>query len=148
MTRPGVAMDVPADVPAEETDVMVVTAGPRRRRSVTATVALVLVAVLTGCGSTPGAEIPSPMPPSSASDPSVTPPTSSAAPLVVTGTVTEGVEQGCLVLTDGDTTYLLLGADDELVPGAEVTVEGTLADDVMTICQQGTPLQVLSVRPR
>jgi hypothetical protein len=87
------------------------------------------------------------MPPSSTSDPSATP-TPTGAPIVVTGTVTAGVEEGCLVLTDGGTTYLLLGEDDQLVPGAEVTVEGTLADDVVTICQEGTPLQVQSVRPR
>jgi hypothetical protein len=130
--------------------VLVTVAGPLARRTTTAAVVLVVVGALTACSSTPGAEDPSPVP-SSPSEPSATPaptPTPTGTPIVVTGTVTEGVEQGCLVLIDDGTTYLLLGAEDQLAPGAEMTVEGRLADDVMTTCQQGTPLRVESVRPR
>jgi hypothetical protein len=114
----------------------------------TASLVLVVLGALTACGSTPGGEIPTPVPPSGSSEPGATSPTPTGTPIVITGTVTEGVERGCLVLTDHGTTYLLLGANDQLRPGTEVTVEGTLALDVMTTCQQGTPLQVLSVRPR
>jgi hypothetical protein len=114
----------------------------------TACVVLIEFGVLTACGSTPGGEIPSPVPPSGSSEPSAPSPTPTGTQLAVTGTVTEGAERGCLVLTDNGTTYLLLGAEDQLIPGAVVTFEGTLAEDVMTICQQGTPLQVQSVRAR
>jgi hypothetical protein len=74
-------------------------------------------------------------------------PAPTGAPVRVTGTVTEGVEHGCLVLTHEGTTYLLLGAHDQLPPGTRVTVEGTLPDDVATTCQQGTPLLVGTVLP-
>jgi hypothetical protein len=75
-------------------------------------------------------------------------PTPSGKPVTVSGTVAAGVESGCLVLTSGGTTYLLLGSHEGLTPGADVTVEGTLVTDVMTTCQQGTPLLVRSVRAR
>lgn len=129
--------------------ILVTATRPRARwRTMTATAALAVVTVVTACSSTPGAETPSPTPSSSATDQSGTEGTPTAGPIEVTGTVTEGVEEGCLVLTDQGTTYLLLGEHDELVDGAEVTVEGTLADDGATTCQQGTPLEVQSVRPR
>ena len=76
------------------------------------------------------------------------PPASSDGPTItVTGTVGAGVEAGCLVLTAGGTTYELLGARDVLRAGDRVTVEGALAEDVVTTCQQGTPLRVRVVRP-
>ena len=100
---------------------------------------------------------PDPSRPAGSPGPSATPapteiedlpvPTPTGKPVTVTGTVAAGVEAGCLVLTSGGTTYLLLGSHDQLAPGARVTVEGTLAEDVMTTCQQGTPLQVRTVRP-
>lgn len=121
-------------------------AGSPARCAAIAALVLMGAGGLTACTSTPGSETSSPVP--QTSDPSATSPSPTATPLVVSGTVTEGVEAGCLVLTDGDTTYLLLGAQDQLTPGAEVTVEGTPAEDTMTTCQQGTPLQVRSVRPR
>ncbi|GAA2725948.1 hypothetical protein [Cellulomonas aerilata] len=75
-------------------------------------------------------------------------PAATGTPVQATGTVTQGVEHGCLLLEDGGTTYLLLGFPDQLPVGAEVTVEGTLAEDVMTTCQQGTPLLVRTVTAR
>jgi hypothetical protein len=78
----------------------------------------------------------------------VSPPEGPAAPgdglLTVTGTVTEGVEAGCRVL-DG---YLLIGGPSDLLqPGARITVIGRIDPDVLSYCQQGTPLLVESVRP-
>lgn len=67
-----------------------------------------------------------------------------AEPVTVTGTVEEGVEPGCLVL-DG---YLLLGGRDRGIrAGAKVIVTGRIQRDLVTTCQQGTPLRVETVRP-
>jgi hypothetical protein len=67
-----------------------------------------------------------------------------AKPVTISGTVQEGVEAGCLVL-DG---YLLIGGRDQGVrAGAKVTVTGRAQPNLMTTCQQGTPLQVETVRP-
>jgi hypothetical protein len=64
--------------------------------------------------------------------------------VVVSGTLEAGVEANC-VLLDG---YLLLGGPPELLrPGQSVTVRGHLATDLVTTCQQGTPLQVDRVVP-
>jgi hypothetical protein len=38
--------------------------------------------------------------------------------------------------------YLLIGRQGTLVTGQEVEVEGTLQPDLITTCQQGTPLVV------
>ncbi len=62
----------------------------------------------------------------------------------LTGTVTAGVEHGCLLL-DG---YLLVGGDPTVIhAGAQITVTGRVVPDLVTTCQQGTPLVVLSARP-
>ena len=67
--------------------------------------------------------------------------------IAVTGVVTAGVEPGCRLISDGRTSYLLLGGDGELAKvGARVTVTGTIGENVMSTCQQGTPLQVKSVK--
>ena len=61
----------------------------------------------------------------------------------LTGTVSSGVEPGCLLL-DG---YLLLGGPrDVLKPGARVTVTGQAEPGMMTTCQQGTPFVVESAK--
>jgi hypothetical protein len=75
-------------------------------------------------------------------------PTTEPAPpggeLTVTGTVSEGVEPGCLLL-DG---YLLVGGDrDQLRPGARVAVTGRVDRGLLSTCQQGVPLVVASVEP-
>jgi len=70
--------------------------------------------------------------------------------MVVTGTVTfVAVEGGCLGLkadgTDGFKTYELLGGDrNVLTAGARVRVTGRVRSDVATICQIGTPFEVVS----
>ncbi|BBH66555.1 hypothetical protein ACTI_32400 [Actinoplanes sp. OR16] len=63
----------------------------------------------------------------------------------LTGTVTEGVEPGCLLL-DG---HLLIFNDaaqkGSVKAGDQVTVTGKADKDLMTTCQQGTPFKVSSV---
>ncbi|GAB7039931.1 MULTISPECIES: hypothetical protein [Catenuloplanes] len=86
------------------------------------------------------------------SDPGIPLPDMSGKPdkpleITVTGQVTAGVEPGCRLISDGRTSYLLLGGDVNVAKvGARVTVTGTLGENVMSTCQQGTPLQVKSVR--
>lgn len=75
--------------------------------------------------------------------PSKTP--SAAAPVTVTGTLAPGVEGGCLLLRAGGTTYVLVGRTAGLVAGRAVTVTGTVDRDLLTTCQQGTPLRVQRV---
>jgi hypothetical protein len=86
----------------------------------------------------------------------------SAAPIIapyptitVVGTVTAGVETGCLILVPFTSTgsaygggYLLIGGDRKvLVPGARVQVTGVLRSDVISYCMQGYPLDVVSAKP-
>jgi hypothetical protein len=62
----------------------------------------------------------------------------------LTGTVTAGVEHGCLLL-DG---YLLVGGDRAIIrAGARVTVTGRVVPGLITTCQQGTPMVVTSAQP-
>ncbi|HEX7305346.1 hypothetical protein [Lentzea sp.] len=124
--------------------------------------ALVLCLVVASCGQPPPAEVPasstqfvstatqpsSPAPsvPSSVvRSPSTTPPSRAGEPATTTvrGTVSGGVESGCLILTTGTESYLLLGADPAIaVAGAEVEVSGRADPGAMTTCQQGTPFHV------
>lgn len=53
------------------------------------------------------------------------------------------MEAGCLLLRG----YLLIGGRDQgLRAGATVTVTGRTETDLLSTCQQGTPLRVDSVR--
>jgi hypothetical protein len=65
----------------------------------------------------------------------------------LTGTITAGVEPGCLLLDD----HLLLIQDEKLKTaaqaGASVTVTGRADQGLMTTCQQGTPFVVTAIRP-
>ncbi len=85
---------------------------------------------------------PSPRPKSS-----LTLPAETAKPggtLTLTGTVTGGVEGGCLLL-DG---YLLLNPNPRVVrEGARVTVTGEVRQDMVTTCQQGTPFMIRTAEP-
>jgi hypothetical protein len=76
--------------------------------------------------------------------PSRTTPSRALEPgITVRGTVSTGVESGCLVLDTGTAQYLLLGADPAIaVAGAVVEVSGRTEPGAMTTCQQGTPFQV------
>ncbi|WP_156937559.1 hypothetical protein [Haloglycomyces albus] len=64
--------------------------------------------------------------------------------MVISGTVEEGVEAGCLVLTHDGTTYGLYGEKDESVvyAGAEVTLSGHVDKGIFGTCQQGTPFVI------
>ncbi|MEU4569682.1 hypothetical protein [Micromonospora sp. NPDC023956] len=73
-------------------------------------------------------------------------PSASAAPggATITGTVTSGVEPGCLLLGE----YLLVGGPRDMIKsGAKITVTGRVQADLMTTCQQGTPFLVDRVNP-
>jgi hypothetical protein len=137
----------------------------------TVTVAGIALALLAGCGGPSeqagGTVSPSgaatsgsssslpPSPPASRPPDSPPPPTTRPVPppptgelVTVRGRVEEGVEAGCVVLrADAGTTYLLIGADPAVAtPGARVEVEGDLRIDLLTTCQQGTPIAVKKVR--
>lgn len=78
------------------------------------------------------------------------PPTTGQTPpageVTVTGTVIEGVEPNCLLLTGGGRTYLLVGGDRaELRAGARVAVTGRVDRGLLSTCQQGEPLVVASI---
>jgi hypothetical protein len=68
--------------------------------------------------------------------------------LVVRGTVRAGVEPGCLLLDAQDKqAYLLLDADQTtLRPGARVEVVGQRTDQIVSTCNEGVALSVVSVR--
>lgn len=71
-----------------------------------------------------------------------------APSITITGTPTEGVENGCVVMQSGDTLYQLLGGERGLLmSGRPVKVRGTPQPGLMTTCQQGTPFQVTEVTP-
>ena len=66
--------------------------------------------------------------------------------MTLVGTVEEGVEASCLILTDEKTgqRFNLTGGDKTVVrPGARVTVVGVVRTDMMSYCQQGHIFQVL-----
>lgn len=69
---------------------------------------------------------------------------SKATLTTLTGVPRPGVESGCWML-DG---YLLIGVPGDLL-GADltITVTGRVQDDLMTTCQQGTPLVVDTAAP-
>jgi hypothetical protein len=61
----------------------------------------------------------------------------------VTGTVTEGVEAGCLLI-DG---YLLVNAPTSLVyAGVRVKLTLEVRTDLVSTCQQGTPAMITSAQ--
>lgn len=69
----------------------------------------------------------------------------------VQGTVTRGVESGCVVLVDasGAVVANLQGWDLQAHPlDTQVEVTGTFEPDLMTTCQQGTPFEVTAVVSR
>jgi hypothetical protein len=73
---------------------------------------------------------------------------SPGAMVTVRGVAGEGVEAGCVILNaDDGTVYQLLGGDLQVImSGGRIEVRGVLRPDVMSYCQQGTPLSVQSVR--
>ncbi|SMC57426.1 hypothetical protein [Lentzea albidocapillata] len=126
--------------------------------------AVLLCLVLASCGQVPPPQapasstpttdtstpsIPAPLPPSSTPLPTTTTPSRALEPGMTTvrGTVSAGVESGCMILNSGGEQYLLLGADPAIaVAGASVEVTGRADPGGMTTCQQGTPFHVTSTR--
>jgi hypothetical protein len=111
-------------------------------------VLLVSVLGLTACARTDDpAGSPGPASPSTPPSSSAPAPTGSAGEklMTLTGTVGEGVEAGCTILTAGDQVYELQGANIRSLKGT-VTVTGHVLHNVMTICQQGTPFRVVEVK--
>jgi hypothetical protein len=69
--------------------------------------------------------------------------------ITATGTLRDGVEPGCVLLqSEQGTVYLLVGGDrGKLTAGGRVQVTGMLSPDLLSICQQGQPLLVRSIKP-
>jgi hypothetical protein len=118
-------------------------------RRLAAALVLASAALLAGCATTGsgsgGATTPPPAttPATTAPAPS-TDPTSGA--VTVDGVVEKGVEPGCLVLKTGSQNYLLQGAQASSAPLAvPVRVTGQVRADLLSYCQQGTPLEVAAV---
>jgi hypothetical protein len=69
------------------------------------------------------------------------------AVVTVRGTVSTGVEAGCLMLTANGTAYQLVGGDrSALRAGRTVEVVGEVQPELATTCQQGTPLLVRQIK--
>lgn len=67
-----------------------------------------------------------------------------AGTTTLTGTISSGVEPGCLLL---DNHLLVGGPRDVLRAGAKVIVTGRVQADLITTCQQGTPFLVETAKP-
>ena len=69
--------------------------------------------------------------------------------VTVTGLLEEGVEAGCLVVTDEGSgqVYTVTGTDLPERLGERLTVTGTVDPDMMSYCQQGAILLVDDVTP-
>lgn len=125
--------------------------------------ALLLAAVLAGCGGQGGEDVGSSAGGGPASEPAAAsppPPTSTdelPEPLpppprgvdgdvqTLSGTVVRGVEARCLLLAGPGGDHLLLGGDPSVVRvGARVTVVGRADPTLLTTCQQGVPFRVQS----
>ena len=75
------------------------------------------------------------------------PATSAGSRLTLVGTVEDGVEASCLILTDESTghRYNVTDGDPAIVKvGARVKVTGVIRTDLMSHCQQGPIFQVLT----
>lgn len=110
---------------------------------------------MTGCAQAQPEGTVSPNPSSSESGlpkftPSAEPTKPSASEVTLTGTVERvGIEGGCTVLrVDTNKSFELKGGDPAILKaGARVTVKGKIRTDLMTICQMGPVLEVISSQP-
>lgn len=107
----------------------------------------------TASSATPSSSSPSPAPPgATVPAPSATP---SGPLLTLDGTARRGVEPNCTILDTADRkTYLLLGVnggtpDQKAIPlGVPLRVRGVEVDQLVSYCQQGTPVEVVDVTRR
>jgi hypothetical protein len=79
----------------------------------------------------------------------ISPGAGSLEKVTVTGLLEEGVEAGCLVITDEESgqVYNVTGADLPERIGERLTVTGTVDPDMMSYCQQGAIMLVDEVTP-
>jgi hypothetical protein len=68
--------------------------------------------------------------------------------LVLDGVATAGVELGCVVFSAKGTLYLLMGWRGRVPLDVPIRVRGQVLTDVLSYCQQGTPLSVIDVTRR
>jgi hypothetical protein len=121
------------------------------------TIALLSVLVVAGCGGETGGSEGTSAADASRSTPSPTPsvrltedltpiPTAGEVVRQLRGTLSDGVEPGCVLLTAADGLYLLVGGDRSmLTAGGTVVVTGIVRPHLVTTCQQGTPFQVQTI---
>ena len=116
--------------------------------------ALGAVLTLSGCGSGQegqGASSASPGATPTSLPEDLTPtPTGRAQHVTLRGTVSKGVEAGCLVFTTPesaatDGTWVLVGRTAGLEDGDQVTLRGARRNDLATTCQQGPAFEVAEV---
>ena len=103
--------------------------------------------------SLPRSDVPPPVdgssaPPGSGLPSRVDPAPAPGRQITVEGVVEPGVEAGCKILTTPSGSYLLLGSDEQVPLGVRVRIQGEALTSVLTTCQQGTPLRVISVTRR
>jgi hypothetical protein len=125
---------------------------------------LLAVALLAACadsgagdGEAAGGTTPTTAPQTQPTTPTTSPrppsTTASGSPgrseITATGTLRDGVEPGCVLLqSEQGSVYLLVGGDrGKLTAGGRVQVTGLLSPDLLSICQEGQPLLVRSIKP-
>ncbi len=129
------------------------------RRTPALTALLVAVLAASGCardagtGDSAGAPAPAPATSSAAPESTALPEpdkSGTAGAQTISGTVTAGVEPGCLLLTGDGGEHLLVFADPAMradaTIGSKLTVTGEAQPGQMSTCQQGIPFRVTSVR--
>jgi hypothetical protein len=81
--------------------------------------------------------------------PTTAPGSTGKSEITATGTLRDGVEPGCVLLqSEQGSVYLLVGGDrSKLTAGGRVQVTGRLSPDLLSICQEGQPLLVRSIKP-
>jgi hypothetical protein len=127
-----------------------------------ALVALAVLLVTAGCARADDTAAPAPSPSQAAPtvEPSLPitdlplpskPAPGAAGAQTLTGTVTSGVEPGCVLLSGSAGSHLLIFDDPTLkakaTSGSRVVVTGKADPGMMTTCQQGTPFLVTDIRP-
>ena len=124
--------------------------------------ALLLLVLAAGCANNATDSGAAPAPAPSASDVVDLPTTKPSGPVgeptsgrpvaggqTITGTVTAGVEPGCLLLADSSGSHLLIFDDPAMradaAVGSKVKIVGKAQPNMMSTCQQGVPFIVVSV---
>jgi hypothetical protein len=102
-----------------------------------------------GGGSDPTTTTPGTAPTTPTPTPTTAPGSPGKSQITVTGTLRDGVEPGCVLLqSEQGIEYLLVGGDrGKLTAGGRVQVTGVLSPDLLSICQEGQPLLVRSIKP-